>query len=67
MSDDTIQLIAIAVVSLIQVYAVNPGTLNIFASVWNALALFFGALANFFGDLAMEARLNYYEAVNNGA
>jgi hypothetical protein len=65
MNDDTIQLIALAVISLIQVYAVSPGTLDIFASFWNALATLFGAIANFFGDLAMGARLNYFEAVNS--
>ena len=65
MTDDTIQIIAIAVASIAQVYMLRPDAMP-FAGFWNMLAVIFGVIANFFGRLALVARLNYLDVVNNG-
>ena len=66
MNDDTIQIIALAVATVAQVYMTRPDWAP-FAAFWNFIAMFFGGLANMFGHWALVARLNYLEAVNNGA
>lgn len=63
MSEETIQLIAAAVVTLTQIYMLEPWKFPIFAWFWDQIARFTGELANVLGYISCKARLNYYAAV----
>lgn len=64
MSDETIQLIATAVVVIAQIYLAEPWKLNIFARMWDFLAHLCAFLAERFAHLSMRARANYYASVS---
>lgn len=66
MTDETIQIVAVAVATIAQVYMLRPDATP-FAGFWNMLAVICGVIANFFGRLALVARLNYLDVVNNGS
>jgi hypothetical protein len=57
------QIIAAIIVALSQAYATRTDNL-LFARFWNALAILCAKLADLFGFLAMEARTNYWMAIN---
>jgi hypothetical protein len=63
MSEDTIQLICIAVATVCQIYMMEPWHFPVLAAIWNWLAQFLGNLANVLGHMSLRARLNYFEAV----
>lgn len=63
MSDETFQLIAAAVVTLAQLYMVEPWKFAVFARFWDAVAKLCGQLANVLAAVSMRARLNYYDAI----
>lgn len=65
MSDELIQLISMAILIIYELYSVNGHDNTVYARFWDAIARVAGAIANFFANLAMSARLNYYEAVNS--
>lgn len=64
MSPEAWQVIAAAIVALSQVYATRSDTALTFAKMWDILARVFGTLANMLANLSMQARINYFEAVN---
>ena len=64
MSEETIQLIAAAVVTLAQVYIMDPWKFPVIAQLWDAIARFCGELANVLATISMQARLNYYDAIH---
>lgn len=64
MSEETIQWIAAAVVTLAQVYVLEPWKFPVFAKFWDAVAKVCGLVANIAADWAMKARVNYFDAVN---
>jgi hypothetical protein len=66
MDVDTWQLIAIGVITLIQVYGPGDGFTTIMAKIWDFLAIVCKMLANVLDHISMQARLNYFEAVTNG-
>lgn len=61
MSDDAIQILAMIILALSEMYAAKD--LTLFAVLWDFIASVAGAIANFFAALAMRARLHYFEAV----
>lgn len=63
MSDETFQLIAAAVVTITQLYMVEPWKFPIFAWFWDTVARFCGELANLLAFISMKARLNYYNVI----
>lgn len=63
MSEETFQLIAAAVVTLTQIYMLEPWKYPIFAWFWDTIARFTGELANVLGYISVKARLNYYHAL----
>jgi hypothetical protein len=63
MSDETFQLIAAAVVTLTQLYMVEPWKFPVFAWFWDTIATFCGELANVLAFISMKARLNYYAVI----
>jgi hypothetical protein len=63
MSDDVFQLIAAAVVTLTQLYMLEPWKYPIFAWFWDELAKFTGELANILAAISLKARLNYYHSI----
>lgn len=63
MSDETIQLIAAAIVTMAQLYVIEPWKYPVFAYIWDWIATMAGRLARIFADLAMRARLNYFTVV----
>lgn len=65
MSDETVQIIAAAVVTLAQLYAVEPWRYPVFAYFWDAVAKITGILANILAHMSLNARVNYFEAVNS--
>lgn len=64
MSDETIKLVAVAVVTVAQVYVMEPWKYPVFAKFWDLVARLAGSLAKILADLAMQARLNYFTAVS---
>jgi hypothetical protein len=62
--DSYIDLIAAAVVTLAQLYVIEPWKFPVFAKFWDWLATLCGVLANHLGWMAMRARSNYYLAVS---
>lgn len=64
MSDEVMQLIAAAVVTLAQVYVLEPWKFPVFAEIWDFIASFCGVLANYLARWSMLARSNYYTAIN---
>jgi hypothetical protein len=67
MSDDVIQLIAAAIVTVTQLYMLEPWKFPVFAWFWDSLAKFCGELANVLAWIAMRARLNYYASISETA
>jgi hypothetical protein len=66
MTDDTKQLIAIAVVTVAQIYVTEPNKIReTFARFWDFIAVLCGEIANALGFVSMQARQNYYEVVNS--
>lgn len=65
MDDQTVQLIATAIIVVTQIYAAEPWKFPVLAKVWDIIARICGELATAFADVAMQARLNYYMVVNN--
>lgn len=65
MSDETIQLIAAAIVTMAQIYVMEPWKYPVFAAFWDFIARFLGELADACGKLSMIARQNYFTAVNS--
>jgi hypothetical protein len=63
-SEETIQLIAAAVVTLAQVYVLEPWKFPVFAAIWDVIARIAGHLANYLANVSMRARLNYFTAVH---
>lgn len=63
MSEDLIQLIATAVVVLSQLYFMEPWKFPIFAKFWDTIARICGRMANVLGWVSVEARANYFLAV----
>jgi len=63
MSDDVVQLIAAAIVTVTQLYMIEPWKFPIFAWFWNEVARFTGELANLLAAISLRARLNYYNVV----
>lgn len=63
MSEETIQLIAAAVVAVCQIYMIEPWKFPVFAYVWDFIAQFCGEMANSLAKISMQARSNYFEAV----
>lgn len=65
MSDELMQLLSLAIVIIYEMYAVNGHDNTVYARFWDAVARIAGAIANFFANLAVNARLNYWETVNS--
>ena len=65
MSEEWVKLIAAAVVTLAQVYVVEPWKFPVFAQFWDWLARVTGVLANRLGWISVKARINYYSVVNS--
>jgi hypothetical protein len=65
MSDEAVQLIAAAVVTLAQLYVIEPWKYPVFAYWWDWIAKICGNLAKILADVAMRARLNYFTVVNS--
>lgn len=66
MSDELIQLLAAAVITLTQVYILEPWKFTAFARFWDWLARTCGRLANHLAWLSMRARANYYDSISIG-
>lgn len=64
MSDELAQVLAAAIVAVAQIYAAGPARTPVFIHIWDFLARFLSGLAWTLGRLSMQARLNYYAAVN---
>jgi len=64
MSDEVMQLIAAAVVTLAQVYVLEPWKFPVFAEFWDTIAAVCGVLANYLARWSMLARANYYTAIH---
>ena len=65
MSNEAWQAIAAAIVAMSQIYASRADSMPIFAKMWDYLANLFGVLATILGRWAIQARLNYFEAVES--
>jgi hypothetical protein len=63
MSEETIQLIAAAVVALCQVYMVEPWKFPVFAYFWDLIAKACAHLSNSLAWWSVQARSNYFAAV----
>lgn len=66
MSDETLKLIASAVIVMCEVYAMKGGDFPFFAWLWDFIARVTGTLANVLGHIAVNARYNYFVEVSNG-
>lgn len=64
MSEEVIQLLGIIILAVFELYTVRAHDYPVFAKFWDTIARITGAIAKFFADLAMSARLSYWEAVN---
>jgi hypothetical protein len=64
MSDEAWQFIAAAVVTLAQVYMVEPWKFPILAKFWDTVARICGELANMLGLVAVKARANYFSVIS---
>jgi hypothetical protein len=64
MSDNAWQIIAAAVVTLAQVYMVEPWKFPILAKFWDIVASICGRLANMLGLVAVQARANYFSVIS---
>jgi hypothetical protein len=63
-SDEVIQILAAATVTLLQVYIMEPWKFTAFAKFWDWLARFSAALADKLGWISVQARSNYYASVS---
>lgn len=63
MRDEWVNLIAAAVVTLAQVYVLEPWKFPVFAKFWDWIARLTGQLANRLAWWSMHARANYYIAI----
>jgi hypothetical protein len=61
-SSDTLQMLALACLAYYEICMVK-GTNPFFIYLWDFIAVITGMLANFLGAVSMQARLNYFEAV----
>lgn len=66
MSDETLKLLASAVIVLCEVYTLRGGDFPVFAYLWDIIAKVTGWLANILGHISVNARLNYFVEVGNG-
>lgn len=66
MSDETLKLIASAVIVLCEVYTLRGGDFPFFAYIWDIIARITGCLANVLGHISVTARYNYFVEVGNG-
>jgi hypothetical protein len=57
------QIIAAAVVTMTQMYMLEPWKYPVFARLWDWIATVCGRLANILGWWSMKARSNYYTAI----
>lgn len=64
MSEETFQLIAAAVVTLTQIYMLEPWKFPVFAWFWDTVARFCGELANVLGWISVQARANYFNVIS---
>jgi hypothetical protein len=64
MSDEMKNLIAAAIVTLAQVYVLEPWKFPVFAEIWDTIARICGILANYLARCSMLARANYYDAIH---
>lgn len=64
MSDELAQVLAAVIVAVAQIYASGPGRSPVFIYIWDFLARVCGMLAWALGRFSMQARLNYFAAVN---
>lgn len=62
MDSETLQMIAIAVITYYELCAIQ-GSNPVFAYIWDIIATITGILANILGRISVQARLNYYVAV----
>jgi len=63
MSDEAIQLIALAIAAIYQMREASGGMFQPLAYFWDFVASVAGVLANFLGRIAVVARLNYFSVV----
>lgn len=64
MNEETFQLIAAAVVTLTQIYMLEPWKFPVFAWFWDAVARWAGELANTLAWVSVRARANYFNVVS---
>lgn len=57
------ELVAMCVLALCEVYAMNGSDINPLAYVYDFIALVAGYLANWLGFISMRARLSYMEVI----
>lgn len=65
MNDDNLRLLLAAAIAVCEIYAMDPTRFPVFAWFWDFIAKVTGTLANALGYVAVQARLNYFEAVRN--
>lgn len=64
MDKDTLQVIAIAIITLCQLYA-EGNHVNLLAMTWDAIASFCERIAGLLGYWGLQARNNYYRTVSS--
>lgn len=64
MSEDIIQLVGIIILAVFELYSVRAHDYPVYAKFWDTVARIAAAIAKFFADIAMNARLSYWKAVN---
>jgi hypothetical protein len=67
MDKNTVQIICATIITLAELWYLNPGNMNMFAWLWDFIARVTGELANMLGYISMEARVRYFTVVNYGA
>lgn len=63
MTEDTVQLVAAAIIALSQLYMIEPWKFPIFAAFWDWTAKICGILANVLGWISIRARHNYFISI----
>ncbi len=63
MNEDTVRILATIAIAAAEIYALNGGDFPVAAWFFDLIARITGYLANILGTISLNARLNYFMAV----